>query len=80
MLKSYPDNLALPALQPIAMLAVPEALRSSIERQGRNLMELALGLLKAGMDEVQVTAVINQASASYCEELISTIVSLQRAP
>ena len=77
---SHPENVVALAMQPITSMVVPDTLRASIERQGRNLMELAIGLLHAGMDEARVRTVINQASASYREELICTIISLKRAP
>ncbi len=74
------EDLAGRAVQPPARLDIPEALRDSIERQARDLIELAAGLLHAGLDDPKVRAVITQAYSSYCDELISACLTLRRLP
>lgn len=78
--KPYPEDLAVLATQPPFQLEIPDAMRASIERQARDLIELASGLLHAGLDDPKVRAVITQAYSSYCEELISAFLSLRRSP
>ncbi|MBC7737540.1 MAG: hypothetical protein H7245_10075 [Candidatus Saccharibacteria bacterium] len=77
MTESYPQIVVTDAMQPIIALDVPQALRSSIERHSRNLMELASGLLHAGLDELHIETVIKEACSSYQSELIFAIVGLK---
>jgi len=77
MAESYPEDIVTCAMQPIIDLDIPLVLRSSIERHGRDLMELAVGLLNAGMDEQHIRPVIKQACSSYRDELISAILGLR---
>jgi hypothetical protein len=79
-MKSCPEDVVLHAMRPIVSLEVPEVLRTNIERQARTLMELTTNLLYVGMDEHEVTCVINQACGSFRAELVSAIISLRRAP
>lgn len=80
MTKSCAENLAVLAVQPHVRLEIPEAMRGSIERQARDLIELASGLLLAGVEDPKVRAVITQAYSSYCDELISAFLSLRKSP
>ena len=75
-----PEDVVVHAMQPIVSMEVPEVLRTSIERHARALMDLATGLLHAGLDEPDVASVIDRACSSFRAELISAIISLKRAP
>ena len=77
MTESYPQSVVADAMQPITALDVPLALRSSIERHGRNLMELASGLLQAGLDEQHIATVVTEVCSSYQNELIFAILGLR---
>lgn len=64
-------------MQPLADFDVPLVLRASIERQGQGLLTLASSLLNSGMGEEHVRSVVEQACASYRDELISAILTLR---
>ncbi len=72
------ESVVMAVMQPLADIDVPLPLRASIERQSRTLMGLAAGLLHSGMDEGQVRLVIDQACASYRDELTSAILALRK--
>lgn len=77
MSNTYPEEVIADAMQPIIALEVPPVLRESIQRHGNNLMELAISLLDAGMDEQHTRSVIDEACTSYRDELISAIFELR---
>ncbi|MGV8988818.1 MAG: hypothetical protein ACOH2H_21395 [Cypionkella sp.] len=77
MAETYPEEVVVDTMQLIVALDVPMVLRASIERQSRDLMELASGLLDAGLDEEQVRTVIDRAYSSYRDELTSAIIGLR---
>lgn len=77
MTDTNPQEVVAAAMQPLEEFEVPPALRTSIDRQGQTLLALAANLLRAGMDESQVRAVIDQACASYRDELIAAILALR---
>lgn len=79
MTKPCPEVAVKHAMQQISGLDIPEILRESIERHGCVLMELASGLSRGGMEELQVQSVLNKACSSYRAELISAILSIKRA-
>lgn len=77
MIDDYPETVVAAAMQPVEDLDVPPALRASIERQSQALLGLASSLLQGGLDEQHVRSVVDQACASYREELIAAILALR---
>ncbi|AMY68784.1 hypothetical protein [Frigidibacter mobilis] len=77
MTSTDPQQVVAAAMQPLVEVDVPPALRASIERQGQTLLVLAVNLLHAGLDEQQVRSVVDQAFASYRDELIAAILALR---
>ena len=77
MTKPCPQKVVDAAMQPLAAFDVPPILQASIERQGQGLLTLATSLLNTGMDEEHVRSVVDQACASYRDELIATILALR---
>lgn len=76
--RTDPQDVVNAALQPLAEIDVPPALRSSIERQGQGLLSLAASLLNGGMDEQQVRSVVDKACVSYRDELVAAILALRK--
>lgn len=72
-----PEKIVADSMESISACDAPPALRASIERQSRSLMELASSLMHVGMDEQQVRSIVDRACASYRDELISTILTLK---
>lgn len=73
----YPQDVVDAAMQPLSEFDVPPVLQASIERQGQGLLTLASSLLNRGMDEEHVRSVVEQACASYRDELIAAILALR---
>lgn len=77
MTKPHPQVVVDAAMQPLAGFDVPPALHASIERQSEGLLALASSLLNSGMSEQQVRVVVDQAFASYRDELTAAILALR---
>lgn len=79
MTETRPQEVVAAAMQPLEEFDVPPALRSSIERHGQALLALAVNLVRAGLDEQEVRTIVDQACASYRDELVEAILALRES-
>ncbi|GGH59310.1 hypothetical protein GVY41_15215 [Frigidibacter albus] len=77
MTETYSQEVVAAAMQPLAEFDVPPALQASIERHGQALLTLAVSLARAGLPEPEIRTIVDQACASYRDELIAAILALR---